>query len=211
MIAIIIKKNEVSLLFTVVSLLKIVLKCQPTRQVQDKSSLKVIVMEQKQSQSSLLNVNIAEIDLTPGPFCMSFHFDLERLKASIDEFGLLNPPYLLRKSERTFAVVAGYRRLLAVRDLGWTEVMGQILPGDFPPVTALLLNLNDNLIHRQLNNLEKCMVLQRLSHFLGKEELIKDFLPLLGLPANRQTFEVCSRVEGLEETIRVSVAMERVS
>jgi ParB family chromosome partitioning protein len=211
MITAITKKNRVCLLFTVVSLLKIMLKYHPTRYMRDKSSLKVIVMELKQSQPSVLTVDIADIDLAPGTFCMSFHFDLERLKASIDEFGLLNPPYLLRKPERTFAVVLGYRRLLAVKNLGWKEVKCQILPGDFSPLTALLLNLNDNLIHRQLNNIEKCMVLQRLQLYLGRKEIIKDFLPLLGLPANRQTIEVCSRLEGLEEVIRVSVAMERIS
>jgi len=142
---------------------------------------------------------------------MSFNFDLEPLKGSIHRFGVLNPPYLLRNSDSTFTVVAGYQRLLAVREMGWSNIVCQILPDNFPPFEALLLNLYDNLVHRHLNSVEKGMVLKRLTRFLDSEEIVTSFMPILGISSNRQTLELLLGLEELEETIRISVAMERLS
>jgi len=168
-------------------------------------------MEKKAFKSTPLQVEISDIDLSPGPFCMSFNFDLEPLKASIDKFAVLNPPYLLRDSNGNLIVVAGYRRLLAVMELGWPDIVCQILPDNFPPFEALLLNLNDNVIHRHLNSIEKGMVLRRLTRFLKTEEIVANFMPILGIPSKRETLGLFLGLEELEETIKVSLAMERVS
>lgn len=168
-------------------------------------------MEKKTFKSTPLQVEISDIDLKPGPFCMSFNFNLEPIKSSIDKFGVLNPPYLIKKSDNNFIAVAGYRRLLAVRELGWQDIVCQILPDNFHPLKALLLNLNDNLLHRQLNNIEKGMILQRLTGFIEIEEIVANFMPILDIPANRQTLELFLSLEELEDTVKVSVAMERLS
>ncbi len=165
----------------------------------------------KPLQSTPLQVEISYIDLSPGPFCMSFNFDLEPLKDSIDRFGVLNPPYLLKNSDSNFIVVAGYRRLLAARGLGWPDIVCQILPDDFPPFEALLLNLNDNLAHRHLNTVEKGMILKRLTRFLEREEIVTSFMPIFGIPSNKQMLELFLGLEELEEAIRISVAMDRLS
>jgi hypothetical protein len=95
--------------------------------------------------------------------------------------------------------------------LGWPDILCQIIPDALPLLEALLLNLNDNLIHRQLNNIEKGMVLTSLTRFLEEEELIKDFMPTLGIPANTQTLRLFLGLQELEESIQISVAMERLS
>ncbi len=170
-------------------------------------------MKRKPLQDSPLQVDISDIDLSPDPFCMSFNFDLEPLKASIDRFGVLNPPYLLRNSDTDthFTVVAGYRRLLAVRELGWSDMVCQILPDSFPPFKALLLNLHDNLVQRKMNEIEKAMVVQRLTRFVKHEQIITQFMPMLDIPANRQKLRLFLGLEDLEEPIKVSIAVERLS
>jgi len=170
-------------------------------------------MKRKPLQGSPLQVDISDIDLSPGPFCMSFNFDLEPLKASIARFGVLNPPYLLRNSDTDthFTVVAGYRRLLAVRELGWSDIVCQVLPDSFPPFKALLLNLHDNLVQRKMNEIEKAMVVQRLTRFVKHEQTITQFMPMLDIPANRQTLNLFLGLEELEEPIKASIAVERLS
>jgi ParB-like chromosome segregation protein Spo0J len=168
-------------------------------------------MQRKPLKSTALPVAISDIDLKPGPFNMSFNFDLEPLKASIDKFGVLNPPYLLKASDSALIVVAGYRRLLAVRESGWPDLVCEILPEDLPPLEALLLNLYDNLAHRHLNAIEKGMILQRLTGFLTKEQVVSDFMSLLGLPSNNTTLELYLDLMNLEETIKISIATERLS
>jgi ParB-like chromosome segregation protein Spo0J len=169
------------------------------------------MMKKKLLKSSLVNIAISNIDLTPGPFCMSFNFNLEPLKASIKKFGVINPPYLLRNSDNNFLVVAGYRRLMAVKELGWHNIVCNILPDAFSLFNALLFNLNDNLIHRQLNNIEKGMILQRLTRFISTEEIVTNFMPILGIPSNKQQLELFLGLEGLEERIKIFVAMEQLS
>jgi len=159
----------------------------------------------------LVNVAISDIDLRPGPFCMSFHFNLEPLKSSIKKFGIINPPYLLRNPDNNFFIVAGYQRLMAVKELGWQDIICRVLPDSFSLLDALLFNLNDNLIHRQLNKIEKGMILQRLSRFIASEEIVANFMPILGIPSNKQQLALFLDLEDLEERIKISVAMEQLS
>ncbi|RLB30771.1 MAG: hypothetical protein DRG87_04175 [Deltaproteobacteria bacterium] len=160
-------------------------------------------------QSTPLQVEISDIDLSPGPFCMSFQFSLEKLKASIDRFGVLNPPYLVKIS--AFTVVAGYRRLLAARELGWADIPCRILPGDLQSLDTLLLNLHDNLTVRQFNPIEKGMVLTRLARYITEEEILRDYMPMLDLPSNRHTLRLYLGFEDLDDAVKVSVATGRLS
>ena len=168
-------------------------------------------MEKKLLENTPVKVALSEIDLDPGPFCMSFNFSVEQVKASIEQFGVLNPPYLMKDSESHYTVVAGYRRLLAVRELGWSDIVCQVLPDGFPPFKALLLNLHDNLIQRKMNEIEKGMVVQRLTRFVKHEQIITQFMPMLNIPSNRQTLKLFLGLEELEEPIRLSIAVERLS
>jgi ParB-like chromosome segregation protein Spo0J len=169
------------------------------------------MMKKKLLKSRLVNIAVSDIDLTPGPFCMSFNFNLKALKASIEKFGVINPAYLLRNPDNNFLVVAGYRRLMAVKELGWHDIVCHVLPDGFSLFNALLFNLNDNLIHRQLNNVEKGMILERLTHFISTEDIVANFMPILGIPSNKQQLELFLGLEDLEEKIKISVAMEQLS
>ncbi|MBW1714201.1 MAG: ParB N-terminal domain-containing protein, partial [Deltaproteobacteria bacterium] len=168
-------------------------------------------MEKNSLESTPVKIALWEIDLDPGRFCMSFDFRLEQLKASIEEFGVLNPPYLMEDSESHYTVVAGYRRLLAAKELGWSDIVCQVLPHGYPPFKAFLLNLYDNLLQRKMNAIEKAMVLQRLTRFVEHEQIITQFMPMLDIPANRQTLKLFLGLEGLEEPIRHSISAERLS
>ncbi|MFW6147409.1 MAG: ParB/RepB/Spo0J family partition protein [Thermodesulfobacteriota bacterium] len=160
-------------------------------------------------QSKTLLVRLADINLNPGgPFCMSYQFPLQRLKASIERVGILNQPYLFDGSP--FIVVCGYRRLLAVRELGWTEVACRVLPHGLHPLEALLFSLYDNQTVRQFNPIEKAMVLKRLCQYLPKEEVL-NYLSLLELPSNRNTLQEYVNLADLDDEIKASVAAERLS
>jgi ParB family chromosome partitioning protein len=162
-------------------------------------------------KGTLENVAISDIDLKPGPFCMSYHFNLEPLKASIEKLGVINPPYLLREPDSNFLVVVGYQRLMAVKELGWQGIFCHILPDSFSLFDALLFNLNDNLLHRQLNNIEKGMILKRLTRFIPSDEIVTNFMSILGIPSNNQQLALFLGLEDLEERIKISVAMEQLS
>jgi len=165
----------------------------------------------KPLQSTPLEVEISDVDLNPGPFCMSFNFSLEQLKNSIERFGVLNAPYVIKGTESQYTVVTGYRRLLAVRELGWRELLCHMLPANFPPLEALLLNYYDNIVHRKMNEIEKAMVLERLNRYVKQEALVKEYMPMLGIPGNKQNLDFFLQVPKLEEQVRMSIATQRIS
>ena len=169
-------------------------------------------MQKNQIKTVDLIVSISDIDLRPdGPFRMSFDFNLEKLKVSIAKYGILNPPYIVKNLDDSFSVVAGYKRLLAAKELGWESAECKLLPEDFPLLDALMLNLDDNLLHRKLNIIEKAMVIEKMLPFLKKDKIITDYLALLDIPANKQNFELYLRLSELDEQIKVSIAKEILS
>lgn len=168
-------------------------------------------MKNFSKQINLTDIKLSDIDLLPGPFCMSFNPDLNALKASIKEFGVLNPPYLLKNSAHTFTVVAGYKRLLSIKELGWDHTLCAVLPDGFPHFQALLLNMKDNLAHRQLNNIEKMMLLKRLAFYVTREELLQNYMTVLDISQNKRMLELFLGLDKLEEAIKISVAAEKIS
>jgi ParB-like chromosome segregation protein Spo0J len=152
-------------------------------------------------------VNLNEISDEPGPYCMSFRFDLDSLVQSIRKFGLIQRPLVIEKTEDKKEVVIGFRRILALKSLKWEKAPMKVLSGADPISSdLLLLNLYDNLSSRPFNDIEKGMILNRLkSHFSG-EEIRREYMPMLGLPSNESTRSLYEKLEELDMTLKNSFA-----
>lgn len=134
-------------------------------------------------------VGSGSIETEAGPFCMSFEFDLTPLIRSIREVGLLCAPLLSERDNGKMSIVAGHRRVLALRSLNHRTIPCKVFPqSQLSPLQCLLLNLHDNLSVRKLNDVEKAMALRRLSSHLPNSDIVHTFMPLLGLPQHEPTF-----------------------
>jgi ParB family chromosome partitioning protein len=143
---------------------------------------------------------------------MSFGYDETGLMRSIDKVGLLNPPCLVAKSAGGFEVVSGYRRILAARSLRWEKIYCRDLSElKMTTFDLLLLNLYENLSTRSFNEIEKAMVLKRLSPHVSQENLVKDYLPLLGLSPHEPVLRAYLLLEESEEPVREGVARGSIS
>jgi len=144
-------------------------------------------------------VNLNQIDDSPGPYCMSYGFDTAPLVGSIRRIGLTNSPILARKGEGggeiEFVVVAGFRRIKALKALGETHIPCRILPPETLPRKCLLINLYENLTIRDFNPVEKGMALARLLEWVPAEEVVKTFMPLFDLPSHEETLHVFVQIE----------------
>jgi ParB-like chromosome segregation protein Spo0J len=157
-------------------------------------------------------VALKQINQGPGPYCMSFGFDLKPLVRSIEKFGLINSPIVTRDREGRVEVVAGYRRILALKLLQWREIPCRDLSHlGFPPLELLLINLHDNLATRPFNAVEKGMVLSRLAPYVSRDQILTDFMPLLDLPSHGSTLEAFRGLEKLEQSIKESLVNKRIS
>lgn len=158
-------------------------------------------------------ISIRDIDLRPGPFGMSFQFDPSPLARSIKEVGLINTPVLRKNDDGTLNIVLGFRRIKALQSLGWEEVPCRIvLESHMSPVKCLLLSLNDNLGTRSFNDVEKAMVISRLSKWLRKSDVVENYMPLLGLSAQESTRAFYCRIEDeLNEDIKILIINGQLS
>ncbi len=84
---------------------------------------------------------------------------VEELAESIAAYGLLQP-VVLRPMGETFEVVAGHRRVAAVRSLGWSDVPAVIREAD--DGEAFLLTLVENLQRSDLSAREESRALETL-------------------------------------------------
>ncbi len=144
-------------------------------------------------------INLDQIDLSPGPYCMSYGFDVTLLTDSIRRIGLINSPILIEKEkgrgDTQFTVVVGFRRINAFAALGEARIPCRILPLDTPPFECLRMNLHENLTVRIFNPVEKGMALVRLLALLPEKEVLKTFMPLFDLPSHAETLHLLVRIE----------------
>ncbi|HEV2641565.1 MAG TPA: ParB/RepB/Spo0J family partition protein [Candidatus Elarobacter sp.] len=118
-----------------------------------------------EEQSALRDVPIAEIRPNHYQPRKEFHpEELAELANSIRAAGLLQP-ITVRRAGDAYELVAGERRLRAVRSLGWTKVPA--LVRDYDDQTMLTLALIENLQREDLNPIEEAEGYARLTEEFG--------------------------------------------
>ena len=132
---------------------------------------------------SFKQLNPTEIDQQDLSFVVSFGFDLTRLKASVQELGLLSPPLLRRRQDGKFQIVCGYQRILVLVQLGWPELPARLLPEDKPAVWCLQASLQDNISGRGFNPMEAAFMIARLLQYLPEDIIgTKNICPFWASP-----------------------------
>ncbi len=140
------------------------------------------------------------IDLNPGPYCMSFGFEIEPLASSIQAIGLINVPYVTGRKDGLYDIVAGYRRIKALISLNQKEMPCIDLSGaGLSALELLFLNLHDNLTTRGFNPVEKGMILNRLILHMPRSRILEYYAPLLGISGHRD-LDTLFRIEELVRT-----------
>lgn len=119
---------------------------------------------------------------------------IEDLARSIAAQGLLSPPLLRRAGDR-FELIAGQRRVLACRQLGWVKIEGRIV--DLADSAALAASLTENVQRADMHPMDKARALDELEQALGSRHevakrtglstrTIQRYLRLLALPERLQ-------------------------
>jgi ParB family chromosome partitioning protein len=168
--------------------------------------------------------------IRPNPFQPRREFEpeaLAQLEASIRANGLLQPITVRRKGD-SYELIAGERRLRAVRNLDWKDVPAVVR--DFDDQTLLVLALVENLQRADLNPIEEARGYQRLlgefslthqeiAEAVGKDRsTITNLLRVLTLPESVQSLVESGKLSagharalvGVGETEAVALATEIV-
>ncbi len=159
-----------------------------------------------------ITLDLEHLSEDPGPFCMSFGFDLDPLIRSIREFGLINVPIVVKKGKGRVDVVSGYRRILALKHFQMEKIpCRDISDSGLSPLQLLLLNLHDNRGTRTFNDVEKAMILTRLVPHVRRQEIIEEYMPLLDLPSRESTLDLFLNIDGLPHFAKEQLAKGALS
>jgi ParB/RepB/Spo0J family partition protein len=117
------------------------------------------------------------------------------LKKSIQETGLLNPPYLIYDhGAGGYIIVSGFRRITAAQDIGWKHIPACIISAPDDHHTLLTYALQENLSHRQLNIVEKARTVSKLLTVLPSPEVMDTWLPLLEFSPGKKTLSLLQAI-----------------
>jgi len=163
--------------------------------------------------SSLTSVNIGEIDFEDRTYALSPEWLRSvQLQRSIQAVGLLVPLRLEKVAVSKLRIISGFRRFKIARDLGIEEIPCMIVPLK-PPRETFVEALWENVGCRTLSEIEKAIALAKLRRPFGfsESEIIRDFLPLLGLRADRYHYDRYLSLARLPENIQRAVTEKGLS
>jgi hypothetical protein len=158
-------------------------------------------------------VPLKQIDLSDETFSVNFLPDLQSLRSSIGQIGLIQP-VLLRKRSEGCQIVCGFRRISIFHALKNPEIESRIIEGEeIDDLKLFILSLHENLTTRGFNTIEKAIALDKLIYRfqLDSTVVIKTFLPLFSLEPNEKILNTYLSLARMEDEVKRYVLKEEVS
>jgi ParB-like chromosome segregation protein Spo0J len=150
-------------------------------------------------------IYLKNIDCKDTLFLLSYGYNLGPLKDSINQIGVINPPLVRQKSDTTYQIICGYKRVHALRELGVASTACTIVSPTTGEEESFLLSFYDNVSHRELNPIEKSMAINRLLSYFSEEKIVSDFLPLLTLQPHNTQLETLKPLSTLARAIKDAI------
>jgi len=158
-------------------------------------------------------IPLEEVDQSDETFSISFMPDLQRLRSSIEEVGLIEPVLLRKKGDR-YQIVCGFRRISVYHELGNPEIEARVFKEkemDDPGLFSI--SLHENLTTRGYNTVEKAIALDKLVHYFQIDPIvvIKTFLPFFSLEPHEKILKTYLSLARMEDEVKSYVLKEEVS
>jgi len=165
------------------------------------------------NMKTIQKIPLEQIDLLDETFSVNFMPDLQRLRSSIEEIGLIQPVLLKRKSNG-YQIISGFRRISVVKELGKLEIESRVFEEkETDELRLFSLCLHENLTTRGFNAVEKAIALDKLiDRFqIDPPVVIKNFLPSLALEPNEKILNTYLSLARMEDDMKQYVLKEEVS
>jgi ParB family chromosome partitioning protein len=158
-------------------------------------------------------IPLEQIDLSNDTFSVNYLPDLQSLRSSIEEIGLIQP-VLLRKKSGRYQIVCGFRRISVLKEWGKSEIESRVFEEEEMEEFQLFsLSLHENLTTRGFNAVEKAIALDKLIHRFKIDPaiVIKNFLPSFSLEPHEKILNTYLSLARMENEIKTYVLKEEVS
>jgi ParB-like chromosome segregation protein Spo0J len=155
------------------------------------------------------NIALSHIDFGDFSYSLSPELDIvpdESLTESISRHGILHPPIVRETTPDFYIIVSGRKRLLALQALDTESACGcLVIYRHVPELDVFSLLLEEVQLARKLTTIEKAIFLQKITAITDESQIIRDFLPRLGLAPAPFSINHTIRLFDLEDPIRRSL------
>ena len=129
-----------------------------------------------------LEIDLSNIDIENSTYRITTEPSIEPLVASIGVLGLLNPPFLFRKSDSKYIIISGFQRVAACQHLGHPSIRGRLINPDIPLERLAEMAICENSSQRPLNLVETSRSLNLLTRYVDDRTKLEQCFQRLGLP-----------------------------
>ncbi len=162
---------------------------------------------------AIKKIPIEQIDPSDETFSVNFMPDLQRLRSSIEEMGLIQPLLLREKGDR-YQIICGFRRISVYRELGNPEIEAWVFEKKkMDDLKLFYISLHENLTTRGYNTVEKAIALDKLVHYFQIDPIvvIKTFLPFFSLEPHEKILKTYLSLARMEDEVKSYILKEEVS
>lgn len=158
-----------------------------------------------------ISIRLTQINTEDCEFQISTRQSVDGLAASIAQIGLIHPPLVISRPDSAYAIVSGFRRVRACRQLGWSETPARLIPDGRNTMEVLALAVADNAQHRDLNLIEQARAVAKLSPFFANDADLAAYCGPLGLSLNPELVSRLKRINRLSLAIRDCIGRGSIS
>lgn len=160
-------------------------------------------------ECKVYRVRIEEI-ISKDRYSPTFCPKLEGLSASIKEIGQI-APVILREGSNGWEVVCGLKRVMVLERMN-SEVKAILFSNkELPPDKAVRISIGHN-VWNKMNIIEKSHAVLKLEkEGVSINEIVKLWLPLLGMGPRREVFEVLKNIARLPHDLKTYIAYKDLS
>jgi ParB family chromosome partitioning protein len=155
-------------------------------------------------------VKLSFVDSRDLTYCITTESDIDDLTESINNVGLMNPPFLIENRD-IFTIVCGFRRVESCRRLGWSHIRARILDSDTKRLECAKLAITDNAFQRPLNLIEKSRSINILSGLFKDASSLAKELSTVGLPENQSIINKIKNLSHLSNPIQNGILSNTIS
>jgi len=157
-------------------------------------------------------IDLALIDGSDRTFHITASTEIDGLKSSMADAGLMIPPLIVeKKATGRYTIISGFRRIAAAAALGWPSIQVRVLDPSAPAIDRVKFAIAENSFQRQLTVIEQCRSIQLMSSFFTSEKKMARAAGDLGLPANVSMHRKLMRLSTLPEKVQDSVLANTLS
>ena len=145
-------------------------------------------------------INIEKIDLDDQTYRISTEQNIDKLADSIQANGLITS-VILRRINNKFIIISGYKRVLALKKIGFDKVLSKIIiDKETTEKTDFLcakISIIENAFYRDLNVIEQAKSVSILIKLLSSEEISLNSSFFLNNTLNKKTIEKLLKIHEL--------------